>query len=153
MQKCFLLTVRGLEGVCAAEAAEVPGLNVQKIEYRRIMLETARPEDLLQLRTADDAFLFLGSLNGLDKQRSGLAQLAGWCRTLAFQPAACFLGKPGLANVAPVFSVSASFVGKRNYTSEEIKQTVAGAISDLTGWQNGREDEGGVHLRLFIDRS
>ncbi|MBA3847675.1 MAG: methyltransferase [Planctomycetes bacterium] len=53
---------------------------------------------------------------------------------------------------APSFAVSASFVGKRSYSGEEIKAAVGDAIARALGWtRRERDDEAELNLRLFIE--
>ena len=52
----------------------------------------------------------------------------------------------------PRYSITASFVGRRNYSSDEIKRTIAEGISSILPWRYTADDrEADLNLRLFID--
>ena len=53
---------------------------------------------------------------------------------------------------SPAFSVTANFVGKRNYTTDEIKQACAGGFVQCTGWTYTPDDaEADLSVRVFIE--
>jgi 23S rRNA G2445 N2-methylase RlmL len=149
----FALTTRGLEAVSAGEMAALTGLRVRQVAYRRVQATYAGPPAaLLTLRTVDDVFLYLAEWRGIGRARSNLAVLTELSAQL--DPAAALavrrqvqpLGDP------PTFSVTASFVGKRNYSSDEIKQAVAAGIQAAQPWVYRADDqESDLSLRLFIE--
>ncbi len=52
----------------------------------------------------------------------------------------------------PLFSITASFVGRRNYSADEIKQTVAEGVRSVTGWRYSPDDrQADLNLRIFIE--
>jgi 23S rRNA G2445 N2-methylase RlmL len=53
---------------------------------------------------------------------------------------------------APAFSVTASFVGKRNYGSEEIKGAVSEGIMSHHDWRYTDDAAADLNVRVFIER-
>jgi 23S rRNA G2445 N2-methylase RlmL len=55
---------------------------------------------------------------------------------------------------APSFSVTANFVGKRNYISAEIKAALAAGIAQATGWSFTEDDaQAELNIRLFLEHA
>lgn len=52
---------------------------------------------------------------------------------------------------APSFSVTANFVGKRNYSSDEIKEAVSAGIQSALPWRYAAENESQLNIRVFIE--
>lgn len=152
MVKIFAITHRGLEQISAGEMSRVPGLQVTETAYRRVhAVHHGEPGALLGLRTVDDVFLDLGTWEGIVPQRSALADLARLARKLRLQPALETVSQVRPLSPAPAFSVTANFVGKRNYRTAEIKSAVAAGISARYGWAYTEEDTGEINLRLFLE--
>src|SRR5579871_2308201 len=118
----FALTTAGLETLSAREIAMLPGVTIKTIAYRRISGTCAgSPASLLALRTVDDVFLEVVSWTDIGRQRSCLERLRHLSAHLDLHTAAMDCARLRPIHKPPTFSVTASFVGKRNYTSAEIK--------------------------------
>ena len=62
------------------------------------------------------------------------------------------IGEVRALPATPLFSVTASHVGKRNYSSDEIKQHVADALTASRPWQYTQNDaDADLNVRLFIE--
>lgn len=152
--KIFALTTRGLEGISEAEMRAIPGMVIESIAYRRVEADYTGPlPALLRLATVDDIFIKLADWGSIGHTRDNLARLRQLSRLFEIHP---FL--PVLADVRsepplPVFSITANFVGKRNYSVPEIKQVVAqGVQSAYPAWQYVDDDRNAdLNLRLFIE--
>jgi 23S rRNA G2445 N2-methylase RlmL len=154
MTPFFALTFRGLEAVCAREIASIPGVRVESVSYRRVTGEIDGPLDpLLGLRTADDLFLYADTWSPLPTQRTALADLPYWVNMLDLYALGGLIdGVRKRTNKPPMISVTASFVGKRNYTTQEIKDAVGPAIESGFGWTYTDDDRSAdLNLRLFIE--
>ncbi|MBV9470475.1 MAG: methyltransferase domain-containing protein [Abitibacteriaceae bacterium] len=153
MERIFALTTRGLEAVSAAEMASLPHVQVIETSYRRIAAHCTGPLDaLLQLRTVDDVFLAITCWPGMYRQRSTLVAMRQFGAQLDLRQAAVLcshlrpIGKP------PSFSVTANFVGQRNYGVEEMKEVMAMAIQKSHGWPyRARDQDADLNLRIFIE--
>lgn len=152
MIQVFVLTTRGLEAVSASEMAVLPGVQVQQVAYRRITAACQAVAPLLTLRTVDDVFLDCGAWSGLARQRDALSRLRQQAARLDLRPAlkVCAALRP--FSSTPCFSLTVNFVGKRNYTGDEIKQVCAMAISARHGWSYTPDDDAAdLNVRVFIE--
>ncbi len=125
---------------------------VTQISYRRVSGTSESLAGLLGLRTVDDLFLHAADWTEIARQRAALQRLTDLSQQLDLRPlaAACATIRPIPA--APIFSVTASFVGQRNYSSDEIKQAVADGISQRHGWRYSDDDAlADLNVRLFIE--
>lgn len=152
MVRIFAITHRGLEQISAAEMSRVPGLQVTETAYRRVCaVHRGELGALLGLRTVDDVFLDLGTWEGIAPQRSALAELTRLARRLNLGPALETVSQVRPLSPKPAFSVTANFVGKRNYSAPEIKAAIAAGITALYGWAYTEDDAGVINLRLFLE--
>ncbi|HVU12495.1 MAG TPA: methyltransferase domain-containing protein [Phototrophicaceae bacterium] len=153
MTSIFALTTRGLEAISAAEIAAVVGVAVQATTYRRVTAECAASlAPLLDLRTVDDVYLDLATWTGIGHTRDVLAVLQWHATQLDLASAAEQIKALRPLAERPVFSVTASFVGKRNFSSDEIKQTVKEGVREISAWNYSPDDrEADLNLRVFIE--
>ncbi len=153
MNKFFAVTTRGLESISAGEMDALPGVTIDQIAYRRITATVARSlAPLLTLRTVDDVFLDVAAWRGIGRSRDTLEGLRGLSAQLDLYPAlgACAQVRP--IPDYPPFSVTANFVGQRNYTTEEIKRACAEGIAMRHGWPYTPDDrEAALNVRVFIE--
>ncbi|HXQ38114.1 MAG TPA: THUMP domain-containing protein, partial [Anaerolineales bacterium] len=153
MNRIFAVTTRGLEAISANELSTLPGVTIEQIAYRRIFAScqgTLAP--LLSLRTVDDVFLYVGTWSGIDRARHSLATLRGASAQLDLYPALEICNQIRTIKSPPTFSITANFVGKRNYNTDEIKQACAAGIIEGQGWLYSENDaDAGLNLRLFIE--
>lgn len=152
MADIFALTTRGLEAVSAAEIAALPGVTVRETAYRRVAAAAPALAPLLGLRTVDDVYLDLGTWAGLGHTRDTLAVIQWYAAQIDLGGLAELLTPLRPLPAEPLFSVTASFVGKRNYSTEEIKRNVAAAISAQYGLHYTADDRlADLNLRVFIE--
>jgi len=152
MTALFALTSRGLEAVCAREMQRL-GLAVGEIGYRRVHAQARgdlRP--LLDLSTADDLFVEVSRWSGTGHTRAELDALRELGRQLQLDPALATCARLRPLAQSPVFSVTANFVGRRNYSSDEIKTALAAGIEAGHGWVYSADDRAAaLNVRLFIE--
>ena len=154
MNKIFAISTRGLETVSAEEINARPGLVVDHISYRRIAADCNAPLDsLLSLRTVDDVFLDVAQWLGIGRPRCTLDKLYTLSAQLDLHASAALCSTVRPLAQPPTFSVTASFVGKRNYSSEEIKHAVSGGIlASHTGWAYTPDDgSADLNVRFFAE--
>ena len=151
--RIFAITTRGLEEVCAQEMAGIPGLALRGSAYRRVLADYDGPlPTLLALRTVDDVYLHLDTWTGIARQREALERVKQASARIDLKAAAALLAGERETSRPPVFSVTASFVGRRNYSADEIKQAAAEGIAARAGWlYTGNDAPGAFNLRLFIE--
>ena len=153
MTAVFALTTRGLEDVAASEMAALTDVTLLDTGYRRVAAECAgSPAALLGLQTVDDVYLELERWRGIGHTRDMLAVLREAARELDIEYTAEVIGALRDVPAAPLFSVTASFVGKRNFNVEEIKRAVAQGVATGTDWTYTPDDEtAAFNVRVFID--
>lgn len=152
----FILTTRGLEDVALDELRErLPTAQVRRQAYRRIQLTAGEADAaaLTDLRCADDVFVEVATWQGIGKARSTLDQLTGLAATLDLGLAQHQCAQLRALAQPVRFAVSASFVGRRNYTSPEMKLALAQGVMQRMPWTYVPEEvTDGLSLRLFIER-
>ncbi|MFI7696349.1 RNA methyltransferase [Nonomuraea sp. NPDC049655] len=138
--------VRGTEPLVAAEIRRARLGVVVGVRHREVWFEVRPGAGLLGLRTADDVLLAAAVVDGVGHGRSALARLARAARGID-------LGPPG----GPDVEVSASFVGRRNYTRHEIEDAVGTELA--RSWRlryhsrrdGGRPPAGATAWRVTIE--
>src|SRR5262245_56105647 len=152
--KLFFLTTRGLESMSANEIAALSEVTIRRTGYRRITASYEGPlASLLSLRTVDDVFLDLATWRNVGRPRQTLALLRDLSSRLDLSSAAATLARLRAVPKAPAFSVTASFVGKRNYGAEEIKSAVSQGVMIRHDWRYTDDDAvADLNVRLFIER-
>lgn len=150
--KIFALTTRGLEAVSAGEMAALPGVIVTETAYRRVAATCERSfAPLLGLRTVDDVYLDVGMWEGIGHTRESLAALQWYAAQIDLEAATEIIGGLRPLPPEPVFSITASFVGRRNYSTDEIKKTVAEGIRSEYRWEYTADDRtADLNLRIFM---
>jgi tRNA (guanine6-N2)-methyltransferase len=153
VNKIFALTTRGLETISAQELAALPGVTVDQIAYRRVFATCKGPlTTLLNLRTVDDVFLYVTTWSGIDRPRSTLSVLTAVSAQLPLDRIAIIRAQGRSIPSPPTFSVTANFVGKRNYSTAEIKQACAAGILERQGWIYSENDQmANLNVRIFIE--
>jgi tRNA (guanine6-N2)-methyltransferase len=153
LARVFALATRGLEAVAADEIAACPGVTVDRVAYRRVAATcTAPPSSLLELRTVDDVFLDVATWSGVGRPRSALAALRGLSAGLDLRATAATCSELRPVGSPPLFSVTANFVGRRNYSTEEIKQACADGVKASHGWPYTDDDAAAdLNVRVFIE--
>jgi len=154
MALCFLLTTHGLDDVAAAEITATPGLTLRGRGYRRLLIEG--PADrIADLRLVDDAFALLATWEAVPHTRAALTDLPQRFSRIDPAPALAALGSVRRINDAGpsgAFSLTVSFVGKRNWSGPELKTTLAPVVAArLRRPYSERDDEAVINVRVFID--
>jgi 23S rRNA G2445 N2-methylase RlmL len=149
----FAVTNRGLEPICAEEMARLRGMQIRQVAYRRVHATyTGHLAELLTLRTIDDLFIQLAEWQGIGTHRTTLAQLEQQALDLHLWKALNVRAELQPLSDLPTFSVSANFVGRRNYTSDEIKAAIARGVESVAGWRYQEDDrQSEINLRVFIE--
>jgi tRNA (guanine6-N2)-methyltransferase len=152
-EKLFFLTTRGLEAISAEEIATFPEVKIDHIGYRCIAASCEKPlAPLCNLRTVDDFFLHLATWHNIGRHRQTLSLLKAMGSQLDLISAAATCAELRKIPECPVFSVTASFVGKRNYSAAEIKNVLSNLIVGRYNWRYTDDDAAAdLNIRLFIE--
>ena len=153
MNKIFAITTRGLETVCAAELTAIPGVTVEQVAYRRIFASCdGELNSLLALRTVEDIFLHVATWSAIERARGTLRTITALSAELPLDQAAQICAQVRSVPASPVFSVTANFVGRRNFTTDEIKRACAEGVMSRLGWTYSDDDGlASLNLRIFIE--
>lgn len=153
MNKIFVLTTRGLEAISADELATLPGVTIEQIAYRRIFAACQGSlGPLLSLRTVDDVFLHVATWPEMERARHTLSVLRAASAQLPLNAALAVCRQVRAIQSPPTFSVTANFVGKRNYSTMEIKHACAAGIVEQQRWVYSENDaEADMNVRVFIE--
>jgi 23S rRNA G2445 N2-methylase RlmL len=139
-------TLRGLETIARDEVRALLGVRDARVEHRAVRFSLPRLDGrVLALGTVDDAFLVVGEADGIGRHRSALGALAAFARSVDLVGASAAIGRPRPAS----FDVTASFIGRRNYSRFEIEERVGTAVAAATGWSH-RARGGSVSLRVHV---
>ncbi len=150
----WLVTNRGLENAARDELLEhIPDARVVEVAYRRVRFTTELdPARLLVLRVPDDVFVDIATWNKMERARVTLMRMTDRALLLDLRTAAEICSRLRDLQTPPTFSVTANFVGKRNYSTDEIKEAVAMGIEGGHGWDyEARDVEADLNLRVFIE--
>lgn len=153
MLPIFAITTRGLESVSADELRAAASVSDIEAHYRRVDALCVSPRGLESLRTVDDVFIRLATWDSLTHHRAALGLISAWSAKFDFVQAVAAIRQVRSLPAAPCFSVTANFVGKRNYSVPEIKIAVSqGIMSQNPRWHYTEEDsEAHLNIRVFIE--
>ena len=151
--KFFAVTTRGLEAVSAEEIGGIEAVSITCIGYRRVEGSCdGRLAPLPGLRTVDDVFLEAARWREVTHTRDMLARFEREAEQLELVSLATACAELREVRQPPRFSVTASFVGKRNYTSNEIKAAVAAGVRAQYPWAYTEDDRSAdLNIRVFIE--
>ena len=154
MTALFAVTSRGLEAICAREM-ERHGMSVSEIGYRRVHAQASGDLlRLLALSTADDLFLEVSRWSAISHTRAALETLRELAEQLPLRPVLAVCAQLRPIDRRPIFSVTANFVGRRNYSSDEIKTALAAGIEASTGWVYSSDDgAAALNVRIFLEHT
>jgi 23S rRNA G2445 N2-methylase RlmL len=122
-------TLRGIEWIARDEVRSCLGIDRVELGHRELRFSLPEPvPELLELGTVDDVFEVLAEVDGVTRRRESLARFAS-----------LDLG------VATTFDVTASFLGKRNYSRFELEDAVAASVGGMRVVRRGK-----VSLRVHV---
>jgi hypothetical protein len=111
-------TLRGIEWIARDEVRARLGV-APRLGHRELRFRAALSPALLALGTVDDVFLVLGEVDGISRRRESLRRLSSV--SLDLDAAGRLLDRSG----PRTFDVTASFLGRRNYSRFELEDVVA----------------------------
>lgn len=114
-------TVRGIEDVVATEIRHRKLGRIDHIGHREVLFRCVEPSAALALRTADDVFLVAAEVTGVGHTKADLRLLAEAAEAVDVQR--------GGNSV----DVSASFLGRRNYTRFDVEDAVGVPLAAALG--------------------
>jgi len=153
MSALFAITTRGLETIAAEELGRLAPVGGLEIGYRRVAFTSdAALATWLGPRTVDDCFIHLATWNDLSHRREALEQCARLSTALDLGQAARQIRALRPVEQRPSFSLTVNFVGKRNYSGDELKAALGKALAQRLSWTwQERDDDAQLNVRMFIE--
>jgi 23S rRNA G2445 N2-methylase RlmL len=155
-QQYFARVTAGLEQLAWHDIERQLEARLLGFGHRRIDFAYAGPPaTLLELRSIDDVYVYVGRLEGLDHTRASLVRLAQKIGQLDFAGAlaACASIRP--LPGAPTYRVTASHLGRRNYSRYDVEGAVDAALSESLPWRfvpnDPEEDEPDLDVRVLLE--
>jgi tRNA (guanine6-N2)-methyltransferase len=133
MPRYFARVTAGTESIAIRELKGLSGLHEVETANRRLnFVTTARPPELLMVRSVDDVYVWVGEIEDIGKHRSTLADITRGVSHLLFDEAIEACRRARDIPDIPSFTITASLSGNRNYNRFEVEASVAPA---LPGWR------------------
>lgn len=132
----FARVTAGLEQTAWQDIARRAPAQLIGFGHRRIDFHSdAAPSALLALRSVDDVYVYVDLLRGLDHTRASLATIAQQIAQVDFTQALCICQQARGIAQPPSYSVTASHLGRRNYSRHDIEQAAQSAIGGRLPWR------------------
>lgn len=153
----FARVTAGLEEVAWAEIAERPGIRLLGFGHRRIdFTYNGAPGHLLNLKSVDDVYVYVVEIGGLDHTRSSLGILAHQLELVDFSAALAVCVRLRPMPQLPHFSITASYLGKRNYSRYDLEKVVETVLAKTSGWkfvpnQPENHSDHDIDIRLLLE--
>jgi 23S rRNA G2445 N2-methylase RlmL len=127
-------TIHGIEAVVADELQRRGLGRVERVRHREVWFTAPRPgPGLLTLRTADDLFLLAAVVAGVGRSRRDLRHLAAAARAVPTAELLALRRRCGGPELAGGVTVTASFLGRRNYNRFDIEDAVGEQLAARLG--------------------
>jgi 23S rRNA G2445 N2-methylase RlmL len=152
----FARVTAGLEQVAWEDIEWRMGATLTGFGHRRIDFRyDGPPAALLGLRSVDDVYVYAARLAGLDHTRASLARLTRELAQVEFAPALEAIRAARLLGGQPSYRVTASHLGRRNYSRYDVEGAAAEALAGRVPWEYvpnaPDEDEPDLDLRVLLE--
>lgn len=136
MLKYFARTTAGTENLAWIDIqTNLPTARLIKISRRIIeFLCQETPDHILSLACVDDVTVFVGEVEGLDHTRASLARITEQIAALHFSAAIALCRQIRPLSQPMTYRVTASLLGKRNYSRHEVAEAVRQGLQKQTNW-------------------
>ena len=155
-QHYFARVSAGLEQIAWRDiehrfAAQFVGIGHRRIDFAY----AGPPAALLDLRSVDDVYVFVARLTRLDRTRVSLDRLTQKIALVDFQPALAVVASARMLPEYPKYRVTASHLGKRNYSRYDVEGAVERALTPRLPWRfvlnEADEPEPDLDLRVLLE--
>lgn len=151
----FARVSAGLEQVAGSEIERM-GARLLQFGHRRVDFSYAGvPAALLELRSVDDVYVLVERLTRLDHTRLSLDRLTQKLATVDFEPALAVVASARALPEYPKYRVTASHLGKRNYSRYDVEGAVEQALTPQLPWRfvlnDAGEPEPDLDLRVLLE--
>lgn len=150
--KFFALTTRGLEKFAVDEIKElIPSAMIIEQSYRKIIFEAEfEPQKLGELRSVEDVFIHIASFGNVGHTLRDRKTLAEIIIDLPYSPAISELVK---FRKIKTFSISPSSVGKRNFSTIDLKEALYKPLASKLNLLFEDEVHDGFDIRIMLEHS
>jgi tRNA (guanine6-N2)-methyltransferase len=155
-QHYFARVSAGLEQIAWQDierrfAAEFVGFGHRRIDFGY----AGAPAALLDLRSVDDVYVFAARLTRLDHTRVSLDRLTQKIALVDFEPVLAVVAAARALPDYPKYRVTASHLGKRNYSRYDVEAAVERALTPRLPWRfvlnEADEPEPDLDLRVLLE--
>lgn len=146
----------GLEQLAWRDIERQTGAQLLGFGHRRVDFTfDGAPELLLGLRSVDDVYVLAARLTGLDRTRASLARLTEKIDPATLIPALDVCAAVRSISYAPTYRVTASHLGRRNYSRYDVEGAVEAALVGNLPWRfvpnEAEEREPELDLRVLLE--
>lgn len=152
----FVRVTAGLEPLAWQEIEQYPGVTLLGFGHRRIdFFYQGEPDSLLGLKSVDDVYLYVTQLHGLDRTRASL-KIFQQLQDIELTTVVEHLSAIRKIATPPTYGITASHLGKRNYSRYDVEDATQIAISEQLPWhlipnRPGEEAIRDVEFRILIE--
>jgi 23S rRNA G2445 N2-methylase RlmL len=107
------------------------------------------PKNLLELKTVDDILILVKKLIEIDRYKKSLGKIRFQLENINFIKQLFFIRKIRKTLEKINYNVTASYIGRRDYKSSEIKESITRIINRHTDWKYNKE-EYELHFKTFL---
>ena len=155
-RRYFARVSAGLETIAWDDIAARAGARLLGIGHRRVDFACAGPPAaLLDLRSVDDVYALVARLNGLDHTRLTLLRLSSKLTKVDFAPALATVAAVRALPNYPKYRVTASHLGRRNYSRYDVEGAVEQALTPILPWRfvlnDADEPEPDLDMRVLLE--
>lgn len=131
----FARTICGVEEIAAGDIQEKVAVDRITYSHRIVEFESSSdPNLLLKIKGVDDIFINLGKLKGIGHKREALTEIARQVGRSNLNEAIKICAKVRPVPKSIKFSITASFLGKRNYNRWEIAEYTKNILCAKYSW-------------------
>ncbi len=148
--KYWCITTRGIEDISKSEISSAfEASSVLEVSYRKIVLESdAAFEDVTSLRSIEDAFMYVGEVTQIGHTKQDLHKLTDSILAMNFSDSLTSIR----SHRSPrSFSISASSVGKRNFSMPQLKDALRIPLARKLGMPFEDVLHEDFDIRIFLE--
>lgn len=155
-QLYFARVSAGLEQIAWQDIEQRLAARLVSFGHRRIdFAYSGAPTALLDLRSVDDVYVFVARLTKLDHTRVSLDRLTQKIALVNFEPALAVVAAARALPDYPKYRVTASHLGKRNYSRYDVEGAIERALTPRLSWRfvlnEADEPEPDLDLRVLLE--
>jgi tRNA (guanine6-N2)-methyltransferase len=149
-------TTAGTEEIAWLDLQRLPSARLVALGRRRIEFEySGSVQHLLTLQSVDDVYVWVGRLRDLNRSRLSLRRIAQQITSLPLSAAVQVCRQVRTVSDRPSFAVTASLVGRRNYSRYDVADAIRDGLGPHCDWTFVENKAGAlpteIDLRILIE--